>query len=54
MDDQIGKNQKNKLGSRLVYDPLNPEIDHRVFKECDWSVFWRDAKETIPMNAPEP
>ena len=40
--------------SRLVYDPSYPKIDHSVFKECDWSEFYMDAKEAIPVNAPEP
>ena len=40
--------------SRLVYDPLYPEIDHNVFKKCNWSEFYRDVKEDIPMNTPEP
>ena len=31
-----------------------PEIDHSLFKTCDWSEFFRDAKEAIPMNASEP
>ena len=26
-----------RYNSRLVYDPLYPEIDHNVFKKCDWS-----------------
>ena len=43
-----------KYISRPVYDPLYPEIDHSVFKECDWSDFYRDAKEAIPVNTPEP
>ena len=43
-----------RYNSRLVYDPINPEIDHIVFKECDWLEFYRDAKEVIPVNAPEP
>ena len=43
-----------KYNSRLVYDPSYPEIDHSVFKECDWSEFYRDAKEAIPVNAPKP
>ena len=42
-----------KYNSRLVYDSLYPEIDHSSFKECDWSKFYRDANEAIPMNAPE-
>ena len=43
-----------KYNSRLFYDPLYPEIDRNVFKECDWSEFYRDAKGAIPMNATEP
>ena len=38
---------------RLVYDPSYPEIDHSVFEKCAWSEFCMDAKEAIPMNAPE-
>ena len=43
-----------KYNSRLVYDPLYPEIGYNSFKECDWSEFDRDAKEAMPMNAVEP
>ena len=43
-----------RYNSRLLYHPSYPEIDHSVFRECDWSEFYRDAKEAIPMNAPEP
>ena len=43
-----------RFNSRLVYDPTYPEIDHSVFKECDWSEFHRGAKEAIPMNVQEP
>ena len=43
-----------RYNSRLVYDPLYQEKDHNVFKRCDWSEFYRDAKEAIYMNAPEP
>ena len=39
---------------RLVFDPLYPEMDHNVFKECAWSEFYRDAKEAILVNVPEP
>ena len=42
-----------RYNSRLVYDPLYPEIDHSVFKKCHWSEFYRDAKEAIPMNMPK-
>ena len=43
-----------RYNSRLVYHPLHPEIDHSVIKECDWSEFYRDAKEAIHLNVPEP
>ena len=43
-----------RYNSRLVYDPSYPEIDHCVFKECDWSEFYRNSKEAIPVNTPEP
>ena len=43
-----------KYNSRLVYDPLYPEIDHHVFKKCDWSEFYRVPIEAKFVNAPEP
>ena len=43
-----------RYNSRLGYDPSYPEIDHNVFQKCDWSEFYRDTKEAIPINAPEP
>ena len=43
-----------RYNSRLVYDCLYPEINHSVFKKCNWSEFYRDAKDAIPMNSPEP
>ena len=43
-----------RYNSRLLYDPSYLEIDHSVFKECYWSKFCRDAKEEVPVNAPEP
>ena len=43
-----------RYNSRLVNDPSYPEINHNVFKICDWSEFCRDAKEAIPVNAQEP
>ena len=42
-----------RYNSRLVYDPSYPEIDHNIFKKCDWSEIYRDAKEAISMSAPE-
>ena len=40
-----------RYNSRLENDPLYPETDHSVFKQCDWSEFYKDA---IPMNTPQP
>ena len=42
-----------RYSSSLVYNPSYPEIDHIVFKKCDWSEFYRDSKEAILMNTPE-
>ena len=41
-----------RYNSRLVYDPSYPEVYHGNFKKCDWSEFYRDAKEAMQMNAP--
>ena len=38
----------NKYSSRLVYDSSYLEIDYSVFKECDWSEFYRNDNEAIP------
>jgi len=40
--------------SKIVLDPMEPDIDESSFIQADWSEFYRDAKEAIPMNAPEP
>jgi len=40
--------------SRIVLDPAEPCIDEQSFLVADWSEFYRDAKEPIPPNAPEP
>ena len=39
--------------SRLVYDPSYPKIHLSIFKECDWSEFYRDAEEALLVNVPE-
>ena len=46
---QVGQ----RYNSRLVYDSFDPEIDHNDLKKCDWSEFYRDAKEAIPMKDPK-
>ena len=42
-----------KYNSRLAYDPSYPDIDHSVFKKCDWKEFYQNVKEEIPVNAQE-
>ena len=48
--DHVGQ----RYNFRLVHDPLYPEIDHNVLNKCDLSEFYWDAKEAIPVKAPEP
>ena len=43
-----------RYDSRLVYNFSYLEIDCSVIKKCDCPEFYEDAKEAIPMNAPEP
>ena len=43
-----------RCNSRLMCDPSYPGNDHSIFKKCDWSEFYWDAKEVIPTNALEP
>ena len=46
---------KLKHKSCLVFDPTYPSIDMSTFKKNkEWHDFYRDAKEAIPPNAPEP
>lgn len=40
--------------SRIVMDASRPQVDERRFIKQDWTEFYRDAKEPIPPNAPEP
>jgi hypothetical protein len=40
--------------SRIVLDPEKPLVDESQFVAADWSSFYPDANETIPLNAPEP
>ena len=38
----------------MVFDEMMPEVDERRFQEVNWSQFYQDAAEAIPMNHPEP
>ena len=43
-----------KHNSRSVFDPTYPEIDESQFPRNDWTSFYGDVKEAIPMDAPTP
>ena len=45
---------KKSSRRRLFFDPDHPKIPESRFQEHDWVDFYRDAKEDIPVNAPEP
>jgi hypothetical protein len=40
--------------SRIVLDASRPTIDEKRFLKQHWTEFYRDAKELIPPDAPEP
>jgi hypothetical protein len=40
--------------SRIVLDPTVPPVNEQSFVTADRSEFYIDAKEAIPLNAPEP
>jgi hypothetical protein len=42
------------MHSRIVMDDGRPEIDESHFVKADWSAFYPDVQEPIPLNAPEP
>jgi hypothetical protein len=42
---------EKKHNAQFVYDPTYPDIDLRVFKQCDWKQFYGEVKEAIPPNA---
>jgi hypothetical protein len=44
---------KSHLRSRIVMDPSKPLVDETYFIPADWTEFYPDASEAIPLNAPE-
>ena len=34
----------------LFFDPAHPDINENRFQQCDWTEFYRDAKEAISGN----
>ncbi len=45
---------KKHKRSTMVFDDNLPNIDERRFRPANWTAFYRDAKEAIPLNVPEP
>jgi hypothetical protein len=45
---------KSHENSKLVFDPYPQSWDETKFQRFDWKDFYRDAKESIPPNAPKP
>eukprot|EP00804_Cyclotella_cryptica_P009049 CCRYP_003148-RB/>CCRYP_003148-RB protein AED:0.45 eAED:0.45 QI:19/-1/0/1/-1/0/1/0/114 len=45
---------KSKSNSRLIFDPMEPDVGGSNFVECDWSDFYPGASEALPPNAPKP
>ena len=39
---------------RLLFDSAKPRVNERWFQQYDWFDFYRDAKEAIPPDMPEP
>eukprot|EP00804_Cyclotella_cryptica_P020242 CCRYP_010924-RA/>CCRYP_010924-RA protein AED:0.27 eAED:0.27 QI:0/0/0/1/1/1/2/0/495 len=45
---------KSKSNSRLIFDPIEPDVGKSDFVECDWSDFYPGASEAMPPNALKP
>jgi hypothetical protein len=45
---------KLKSNSRLIFDPMEPDVGDSNFVECDWSDFYPGASKALPPNAPKP
>ncbi len=45
---------KSKSNSRLIFDPMEPDVGKSDFVECDWHEFYAGATKAIPLNAPKP
>ena len=45
---------KQKPKRKIGFDPTEPLILEKLFKEYDWQDFYRDAKEAIPKDVHTP
>jgi hypothetical protein len=44
----------HKHNTQLIFDPTCPKIDMGQFPQFNWTKFYGDVDEAIPMNMPEP
>ena len=40
--------------STLVFEEIKTTFKESAFNPCDWSEFYPEAQEAIPLNMPEP
>ena len=45
---------KHNYKKKLAFDSEHPRINEKRLNRYDWYDFYRDAKEAIPTNAPQP
>ena len=45
---------KSRSNSRLIFDPMEPDVGDSDFVECDWSDFYLGVEEALLPNAPKP
>jgi hypothetical protein len=43
-----------KHNTRLIFDPTYPKIDMGQFSQYNWTKFYGNVKEAIPVDMPEP
>jgi hypothetical protein len=43
-----------KHNSRLIFDPTYPDIDQTAFASFEWTEFYGDVEEAIPLDMPPP
>ena len=51
---QIFGHLKSHKKLRIIFDPSYAQIKANRFKRYDWQDFYRDAKEDIPLDMPNP
>ena len=37
-----------------MFEEIKPTFKESAFNQCDWSEFYPEAQEAIPLNMPEP